>query len=188
MNIESRSPIPDHRCTPCFWATQCSGTRHRSTPLGKPSSGWHDPSSLTCRPAQMRVDGQTTCSSSPSQVLFSSQIPSHRIRRCGECYLPQPRICLLRRLPGELDHGHWRKDACAACHLIHGRYHRRCLSYRAKTSDNQSPTRPERGSIGCVRACSSTRLPETPREESHCRDPTAAPARTPLVLPGRVPG
>lgn len=28
LNIESRCPIPDRRCTPCFWATQCSGTRH----------------------------------------------------------------------------------------------------------------------------------------------------------------
>lgn len=94
------------------------------TPLGKPPSGWHDPSSLTCCPARMGVDGRTGCSSSPSQVLISPQIPSHRVRRCGERYLPQPRICLLRKLRGELDHGHWRKDACAArCHLTHGRYH-----------------------------------------------------------------
>lgn len=76
---------------------------------------------LSCADASGWPDGLFV---QPISSTHSPQIPSHRVRCCGERYLPQPRICLLRKLRGELDHGHWRKDACAArCHLTHGRYH-----------------------------------------------------------------
>jgi len=113
------------------------------------------------------------CSSSPRQVLISRK--SHPIASdFAVCYLPQTKDMPARHA----FHENWTvtiggRTLCVAGHLITAALVG-ALPYRAKVSD-QSPTTPERGNIGCVRACSSIRLPETPREEAYQMHQTTLP-------------
>jgi hypothetical protein len=193
VNVKSPSRIPDRRCTPC------SG---RPSALGPATSSASGETVVRMARSKLSLSHMLSCTDAsgwPNGLFVqptakysscANPIPSHPTLRCVICL--KPRICLLGKLRRELDRGHWRKDGLRRWSSDHGRYHRSCSHTGPRRPTPEPATSRPRRRNAAVSVASEHAAPpgfQKPQEKKptrpHCREDTA---RTPPVLPGRIPG